>query len=85
VRLQESAVLRLRQAFVLPVAPGDLFTYLSQLKTQSALVALPNFRPRQMCVEPDHVELVSLTVQPGEEIIVGWSFREILNGGRRRA
>jgi len=35
--------------------------------------------------EPDHVELVSSTVQPGEEIIVGRSFREILNGGRRRA
>jgi len=42
-------------------------------------------RNKKHMKEPDHIELVSSTVQPGNEIIVGRSFREILNGGRRRA
>ena len=33
--------------------------------------------------EPDHIELVSLTIQPGEEMVVGQRLRNILNDARK--
>jgi len=33
--------------------------------------------------EPDHIELVSMTIQPGEEIIVGQRLRAILSAARK--
>jgi L-seryl-tRNA(Ser) seleniumtransferase len=33
--------------------------------------------------EPDRIELISMTIQPGEEIIVGQRLREILNAARK--
>jgi uncharacterized pyridoxal phosphate-dependent enzyme len=35
--------------------------------------------------EPDHIELVSMTIKPGEEIIVGRRLREILSAARKKA
>jgi L-seryl-tRNA(Ser) seleniumtransferase len=35
--------------------------------------------------EPDHIELVSMTIKPGEEIIVGRRLREILTAARKKA
>lgn len=35
--------------------------------------------------EPDHLELVSMTIQPGEEIIVGQRLRSILTAARKQA
>ena len=34
---------------------------------------------------PDHIELVSMTIKPGEEIIVGQKLREILGAARKKA
>jgi L-seryl-tRNA(Ser) seleniumtransferase len=33
--------------------------------------------------EADHIELVSMTIQPGEEIIVGKVLREILSAAQK--
>ena len=33
--------------------------------------------------EADHIELVSMTIQPGQEIIVGQRLREILNAAQK--
>jgi len=35
--------------------------------------------------QPDHIELVSMTIKPGEEIIVGRRLREILSEARKKA
>src|SRR5271168_914413 len=40
----------------------------------------PNRKERR---EVDHIELVSMTIQPGEEIIVGQRLREILGAARK--
>ena len=38
---------------------------------------------RKECKESDHIELVSMTIQPGEEIIVGKKLREILSAAKK--
>ncbi len=40
---------------------------------------------RKELKEPDHLELVSMTIQPGEEIIVGQRLRSILSAASKRA
>ena len=35
--------------------------------------------------QPDHIELVSMTIKPGEEIVVGQRLRTILSAAQRRA
>ncbi len=42
----------------------------------------PNHKERKA---PDHIELVSMTIQPGEEIIVGQRLRSILGAAQKRA
>lgn len=42
----------------------------------------PNRKVRK---EPDHIELVSMTIQPGEEMTVGHRLRGILNAARKKA
>src|SRR5450432_2825587 len=42
----------------------------------------PNHKERK---EPDHIELVSMTIKPGEEIIVGKRLREILGAAQKKA
>ena len=42
----------------------------------------PNRKERK---EPDHIELVSMTIKPGEEIIVGRRLRDILGAARKKA
>ena len=34
---------------------------------------------------PDHIELVSMTIQPGEEIIVGQRLRAVLGAAQKKA
>jgi uncharacterized pyridoxal phosphate-dependent enzyme len=43
-------------------------------------IAKPNKKENK---EPSRIELVSMTIQPGEEIIVGQRLREILNAARK--
>jgi L-seryl-tRNA(Ser) seleniumtransferase len=46
----------------------------------------PNPRPnRKELKQPDHIELVSMTIKPGEEIIVGQRLRSILNAAQKKA
>ena len=40
----------------------------------------PNRKERK---EADHIELVSMTIQPGQEIIVGQRLREILSAAQK--
>jgi uncharacterized pyridoxal phosphate-dependent enzyme len=40
---------------------------------------------RKELKEPDHIELVSMTIKPGEEIIVGKRLREILGAAQKKA
>lgn len=42
----------------------------------------PNRKVRK---EPDHIELVSMTIQPGEEMTVGHRLRSILNAALKKA
>jgi L-seryl-tRNA(Ser) seleniumtransferase len=42
----------------------------------------PNRKERK---EPDHIELVSMTIKPGEEIIVGQRLRAILGAAQKKA
>jgi len=42
----------------------------------------PNRKERK---EPDHIELVSMTIKPGEEIIVGQKLRSILGAAQKKA
>lgn len=42
----------------------------------------PNRKERKA---PDHIELVSMTIQPGEEIIVGQRLREVLRAAQKKA
>jgi len=42
----------------------------------------PNRKERK---GPDHIELVSMTIKPGEEIVVGQRLREILGAARKKA
>lgn len=42
----------------------------------------PNRKERK---EPDHIELVSMTIQPGEEIIVGQRLRAVLAAAQKKA
>ncbi len=42
----------------------------------------PNHKERK---EPDHIELVSMTIKPGEEMIVGKRLREILGAAQKKA
>lgn len=42
----------------------------------------PNRKERK---EPDHIELVSMTIQPGEEIIVGRRLRAVLAAAQKKA
>src|SRR3974390_1648518 len=44
----------------------------------------PKPNPKEL-KEQNHIELVSMTIQPGEEMIVGQRLREILNDARRKA
>jgi uncharacterized pyridoxal phosphate-dependent enzyme len=41
----------------------------------------PNRKERK---EPDHIELVSMTIQPGEEIIVGRKLRAVLSAAQKK-
>jgi L-seryl-tRNA(Ser) seleniumtransferase len=43
---------------------------------------MPNHKERK---EPDHIELVSMTIKPGEEIIVGQRLRAVLGAAKKRA
>jgi uncharacterized pyridoxal phosphate-dependent enzyme len=43
---------------------------------------MPNRKERK---EPDHIELVSMTIKPGEEIIVGQSLRALLGAAQKKA
>src|SRR5437763_1251602 len=45
-------------------------------------VEKPNPNPKEL-KEQDHIELVSMTIQPGEEMIVGQRLRAILNAARK--
>ena len=40
----------------------------------------PNRKERK---ESDHIELVSMTIQPGEEMVVGKKLREILSAAKK--
>ena len=42
----------------------------------------PNAKERK---GPDHIELVSMTIKPGEEIIVGQRLRAVLGAAQKRA
>jgi len=42
----------------------------------------PNRKERK---EPDHIELVSMTIKPGEEMIVGQRLRSILGSAQKKA
>jgi uncharacterized pyridoxal phosphate-dependent enzyme len=42
----------------------------------------PNRKERKV---PDHIELVSMTIQPGEEIIVGRKLRGVLSAAQKKA
>lgn len=42
----------------------------------------PNHKERKA---PDHIELVSMTIQPGEEIIVGQRLRSLLGAAQKKA
>lgn len=42
----------------------------------------PNRKERKV---PDHIELVSMTIQPGEEIIVGRRLRAVLSAAQKKA
>ncbi len=42
----------------------------------------PNRKERK---EPDHIELVSMTIQPGEEMVVGQRLRAILSAAQKKA
>jgi L-seryl-tRNA(Ser) seleniumtransferase len=39
---------------------------------------------RKEIKEPDHIELVSMTIKPGEEIVVGQRLRTILGAAQKR-
>jgi L-seryl-tRNA(Ser) seleniumtransferase len=43
---------------------------------------MPNHKERK---EPDHIELVSMTIKPGEEIIVGQRLRAVLGAAQKKA
>src|SRR3954453_6452827 len=43
-----------------------------------------NANPKEI-KQPDHIELVSMTIKPGEEIIVGQRLRAILNAAQKKA
>jgi L-seryl-tRNA(Ser) seleniumtransferase len=43
---------------------------------------MPNRKARKA---PDHIELVSMTIQPGEEIIVGQRLRAVLSAAQKKA
>jgi len=34
---------------------------------------------------PDHIELVSMTIKPGEEVIVGRRLRAVLSAAQKKA
>jgi L-seryl-tRNA(Ser) seleniumtransferase len=42
----------------------------------------PNRKERKV---PDHIELVSMTIKPGEEMVVGQRLRSILNSAQKKA
>ena len=42
----------------------------------------PNRKERK---KPDHIELVSMTIKPGEEIIVGQRLRAILGAAQKKS
>jgi L-seryl-tRNA(Ser) seleniumtransferase len=42
----------------------------------------PNRKERK---EPDHIELVSMTIKPGEEMIVGQRLRAVLGAAQKKA
>jgi L-seryl-tRNA(Ser) seleniumtransferase len=42
----------------------------------------PNRKERK---EPDHIELISMTIQPGEEVIVGQRLRSLLGAAQKKA
>jgi hypothetical protein len=42
----------------------------------------PNRKERK---GPDHIELVSMTIKPGEEIVVGQRLRAVLGAAQRKA
>jgi hypothetical protein len=42
----------------------------------------PNSKERK---GPDHIELVSMTIKPGEEMIVGQRLRAILGAAQKKA
>src|SRR5450755_1389951 len=42
----------------------------------------PNHKERK---EPDHIELVSMTIKPGEEIVVGQRLRAVLGAAQKKA
>jgi L-seryl-tRNA(Ser) seleniumtransferase len=39
---------------------------------------------RKELKKPDHIELVSMTIQPGQDIIVGQTLRSILSAAQKR-
>jgi uncharacterized pyridoxal phosphate-dependent enzyme len=45
----------------------------------------PNRKERSERKEPDHIELVSMTIRPGEEIIVGQRLRAVLRAAQKKS
>jgi L-seryl-tRNA(Ser) seleniumtransferase len=44
-----------------------------------------NPNPKEKHKGPDHIELVSMTIKPGEEIIVGQRLRAVLSAAQKKA
>jgi L-seryl-tRNA(Ser) seleniumtransferase len=45
----------------------------------------PTRKERQVHKGPDHIELVSMTIQPGQEIIVGQRLRAVLSAAQKKS
>jgi len=54
-------------------------------RSNPSLVPAVHGRDDKAPKRPDQIRIISMTLQPGEDLIVGKRLREILNGARKRA
>ncbi len=58
---------------------------LSASNPSGVLARDPAYKPRADVNAPSHLQLISMTIQPGEELVVGAALSKILGGARKAA
>jgi hypothetical protein len=72
-----------RRSFLKLLAAAPLFATIGKRSLAATMRSAGKSRPRRE--RPNHLQIISMTMQPGEDLLVGNRFRQILDKARKQA